>query len=102
MPMYFVVSIVIAPFAWKGQRSKPTLKVAPFHNALHSLFASCCFKCASNFGEAQESLLRREIRTLELTREEHVISRNTRKTLSIFVLAMVMSACRQSAQKPVT
>src|SRR5216684_7263635 len=69
---------------------------------LHSLFASCCFKCASNFGEAQESLLRREIRTLELTREEHVISRNTRKTLSIFLLAMVMSACRQSAQKPVT
>jgi hypothetical protein len=31
-----------------------------------------------------------------------VISRNTRKTLSIFLLAMVMSACRQSAQKPVT
>src|SRR5260370_36941970 len=30
------------------------------------------------------------------------ISRDTGKTLSIFLLAMVMSACRQSAQKPVT
>jgi len=30
------------------------------------------------------------------------VSRNTGKTLSIFLLAMVMSACRQSAQKPVT
>src|ERR1700724_3865034 len=32
MPTYFVLSIVIAPSAWRGQRSKLSLKAAPFHN----------------------------------------------------------------------